>query len=538
MATPFTAVDEIDAARREVQKILASPEFAPSRQLRDFLLYVSEAAFEGRTHLEQIEIAEKVLKRGKEFSPLDDASVRKLGTTLRQRLQRYYDTDGVGDPVRVTLPVRSYVPTFEVRPKERAAETAVVPAPLAAPARPTRRELVAGGSAAVLAAAGAGWWLLGRNREAQPSFIIQTQQGDIMHGVNNVAGDSILLGPAMGWADEVVVRLLFTPERATQQAGILIFGDADRYVKLGRQFLARPQLEFGMETGGRYVKPPGTFAYDPDAQTGEPVWLMIRRHGTEFRAYVSDTGSHWKPFGNVLTMPEAMTDARAAIFAHNGRSNAPSAPAQFDRLGIGLSFHNRPVGPADLTQFAGWKLTGQAGIAPQALFDGECLVLDSSTDDATRGADFVMQAPKGDWTVSTRLDFLSVSGSTAGLTAWGPKGRFRLIRWDLDGGSISAEHLGLRQFNVKDAEGAPPVTLRLLCRGGVLSCAFSRDDRHFQGLPMTVPVRELSDGDFHIGLHVSTSSWKPGDARLPARFHYFRQELGQLKPLASAPVKR
>lgn len=357
MSPPFTATDEIDAARREVQKILASSEFAPSRQLRDFLLYVSEAAFEGRTHLEQIEIAEKVLKRGKEFSPLDDASVRKLGTTLRQRLQRYYETDGVADPVRVMLPVRSYVPTFEVRTSsEPVAE--IVPAPPEAPPQPTRRWLIAAaGSAAVLSAAGAAWWLRGRNEEVQPSFLIQTQQGDIMHGVNNVAGDSIQLGPAMGWADEVTARLVFTPERATQQAGILIFGDADRYVKLGRQFLARPQLEFGMETAGRYVKPPGTFAYDPDAQTGEPIWLTMRRRGTEFRAYTSTDGAHWKPFGNVLTMPEAMADARAAIFAHNGRSNAPSAPAKFDRLGIGLSFHNRPAGPADLTQFAGWKLT-------------------------------------------------------------------------------------------------------------------------------------------------------------------------------------
>ena len=98
-----------------MQKILASQEFAPSRQFRDFLHYISEAAFEGRTHLDQIEIADKVLKRGKEFSPLDDASVRNLGTALRQRLQRYYDTEGPNDPVRVTLPVRSYIPTFELR---------------------------------------------------------------------------------------------------------------------------------------------------------------------------------------------------------------------------------------------------------------------------------------------------------------------------------------------------------------------------------------------------------------------------------------
>lgn len=531
MSTPFPDVEVADVARREVQKILASREFAPSRQLRDFLLFVSEAAFEGRTHLEQIEIAEKVLKRGKEFSPLDDASVRKLGTALRQRLQRYYETEGADDPVRVTLPVRSYVPVFEVREAAPGPEPAP-PLPVEPPAQPTRRWIVtASGLAAALAAAAGVRWLAGRKEETYPSFVIRTQQGDIMHGLNKIAADAVLLGPEMSWADEVTTRLLFTPERATQQAGILVFDDADRYVKFGRQFLARPQLEFGMENGGRYAKPPGTFAYDPDAQTGEPVWLTIRRSGSEFRAYISSDGSQWRSFGNVLTMPEPMTRARAAIFAHNGRSNAPSTDARFDRLGIGLSFHNRPAGPADLTQFAGWRLAGLSSVIPKSLYDGTCLVLDSSTDDATRGVDFVTRAPKGDWTVVTRLDFLSVSGSTAGLTALGPKGRFRLIRWDLDGGSISAEHLGSRQFNMKDAEGAPPITMRMRCRNGILTCAFSRDDKAFEEVPMEVPVKELSNGDFDIGLHVSTSSWKPGDMRQPARFYYFRQELSALTPI-------
>ena len=153
-----------------------------------------------------------------------------------------------------------------------------------------------------------------------------------------------LLGPTIGESDELTARLVFTPERATQQAGILIYGDADRYLKLGRQFLARPQLEFGMEYNGRYTKPPGTFAYDPEAQTGEAVWLTIRRdeaNTAPLSAMTEHIGSHLEM---CFPCPERMADARAAIFAHNGRSNAPSAEARFDRVGIGLSFHNRPGG--------------------------------------------------------------------------------------------------------------------------------------------------------------------------------------------------
>ena len=187
------AAEEIADARRDVQKILASQQFAPSRQLRDFLHFVSEAAFEGRTHLEQIEIAEKVLKRGKEFSPLDDASVRKLGTALRQRLQRYYETEGLNDPVRVTPPVRSYIPTFELRNVVIPVDTEPVAAPLPSTARPrSRRWMLAGGITAMAAtAAGSGWWLRRSSVEAHPQFVIRTSQGDIMHEVNNVADEAV-----------------------------------------------------------------------------------------------------------------------------------------------------------------------------------------------------------------------------------------------------------------------------------------------------------------------------------------------------------
>lgn len=507
--------------RRQVQRILSSPEFVASRQVREFLQYVSEAAFEGRTHLEQVEIAEKVLQRGKNFNPLDDASVRKLGTALRQRLDRYYETDGVEDPVRVSLPVRSYIPVFEVR-------TAAPPAPPITKSTQPRRWILGAGIAA--AASAAGWWYSKRPpSNGRSSFVIHTRQGDLMHKRNDVAPDALLLGPPVGAADEVTARMLFTPERATQQAGLLIYGDADRYVKLGRQFLSRPQLEFGMESDGRYGKPPGTFGYDPDAQNGDPVWLSIRRSGAEYSAFVSQDGLRWRPFGNVLSLP--MPSPRVGVFAHNGRSDAPSTAVRFDRLSVGLSFHDLPPQPFDIARYPGWELTGNDP-EPAARLDGECLAVDYPSTETPRSFDLVSTAPEGDWTVSTRMDFQSMSGSTAGITATGPKGRFRLIRWDLDGGSISAEHLGFRQVNRKDFEGAPPIVLTMTCRGGVIRSSFSRDDKHFEEVPLEVSVAALTDKRLSIGLHVSTSSWKIGDPRPSARFFYLRRELDSLTPTA------
>ena len=519
--------ENAQAYRRQVRRVLSSQEFVASRQLREFLQYVSEAAFEGRTHLDQIEIAEKVLQRGKEFNPLDDASVRKLGTALRQRLDRYYEAEGAQDPIRISLPVRSYIPVFEIRNGASIVEPPAA-APVVEPSR-TRRWIIGAGLAAGSVAAG--WWYRRRPSESgRRSFVIRTRQGDLMHTRNDVARDALLLGPPLGAADEATVRMLFTPERATQQAGILIYGDADRYVKLGRQFLSRPQLEFGVESEGRYSKPPGTFGYDPDAQNGEPLWLSIRRRDSEFRAFVGQDGLHWRPFGNVLSLP--MPVARAAIFAHNGRSDAPSTEVRFDRLSVGVSFHDLPPGPFDVGQFPGWRVTN-AGQEPAARLDGECLAVDFPSSETPRNFELVTDAPAGDWSVTTRIDFLSMSGSTAGLVAMGPKGRFRFIRWDLDGGSITAEHLVASQMNRKDFEGAPPLIMRMVCRSGILRCSFSRDDKHFEDVPLSVPVSSLTDKALSIGLHVSTSSWKLGETRPPARFHYFRRELDELSSALS-----
>jgi hypothetical protein len=40
----------------------------------------------------------------------------------------------------------------------------------------------------------------------------------------------------------------------------------------------------------------------------------------------------------------------------------------------------------------------------------------------------------------------------------------------------------------------------------------------------------LGGPDISVGLHVSTSSWKHGEQRQPARFHYVYRELDTLTP--------
>jgi regulation of enolase protein 1 (concanavalin A-like superfamily) len=527
-------LDNVEAYRRQVERILASPEFASSQQLRDFLFYVSQAAFDGQQSVNQESIAREVLRRGSDFNPLDDASVRRLATLTRQRLEKYYSSTGAHDSVFVTLPLRSYVPKFQRRNSETGAllpdvanlpqPDSFIPAGNLRLSRRTSRVLLISGSLLVCILLAYGLWQP-VSQDLNPEIVLHTVRGDIMHEVNDVPGRGILLGPEIGPADELTVRMRFTPERAHQQAGLLVFQDADHYVKLSRHFVSRTQLEFGIEVDGHYLKPKGTFAYEPQGQNGEPLWLSVRRNGNAFSAFVSYDGENWKRFGNTLEATAAMPHARIGIFAFHGRTDSVSAEARFDHLGFGPSFHDYADGIADLRKYSGWEFDSTC---PGAIeFDHDSLVFPFGGDPQACDTNFLKPAPRGDWALTTKLDFLPASGSAAGLVAVGSQGASRLLRWGLNGGTISAEQYNGSQVNRRDFEGAPPIVMRIESRGDLLSYSFSRDDRDFVKMP--IQVRRSSLGrNLRIGIQVSTSSWSQYTAPSPARFSYLRQDVTAL----------
>ena len=517
--------DQVESYRRELDRVLGSHEFAGSRQQRDFLLYVCDAAFQRRARLDQVEIAREVLRRGDDFNPVYDPAVRKLATLTRQRLESYYAKEGLTDPVVISLPARTYIPQFHVRdeqhptvePITRSPEAVAAGTEEARPPEVPRNRIfgAAGVVAVILAVAAVIVVMLVRSREEKTGeFVLQSVRGDIMHETNELNPTAIQLGPKIGLIDQVTVRMKFVPDRATQQAGLMIYENADRYVKLGRQFLSRTQLEFGMETGARYQKPPNTFSYDHRGQTGEPIWLSIRRIRDAYTAYISYDGYSWRPFGNTLVMPDPMPTARIAIFANNGRSDAPAAEARFDRLTAGLDFFDWP-NSVSLAELPGWHMAETACAAPA--FDNEPgVLLPFNSGPQNCHTDLARPIPSGDWSISTELEFAG-SGTAAGLMCQGTKGRFRLIQWDLNGGSISAEHLGHNQVSRPNFSGNPPIVLRMQNRGGYLQGSFSRDGTYFEEIALKVPLEELGK-DVKIGLHTAKSTGAP---RLRRQFRAF-----------------
>ena len=526
-----TYVDhKAESYRRQIQKIVESPEFGGRTRLAEFLTYAAEANLQGRTHLDQSELADRILHRGPDFNPLDDASVRKVATLVRQHLERYYGGTGAQDRIVVTLPVRSYIPKFHEAEADAAKKSESSPFPAGSIVSiPWSRRVPIVLLMAVVIAVPFLW--MGERQPIvvrDPTWDMVTARGDFMHGDLDLPNNAILVGPQIGETQDVTGRMVFSPEHAVQQAGLLVFEDADRYVKLGRQFLSRPALEFGLETQARYQKPPNTFTYDAEAQNGEPVWLSIRRDHATFEAYVSPNGSEWRHLGNTLTMPDPLLNPRLAIFADHGRTNSPATTARFDRLSTGLEFHDYPEGPTDLKHFAGWDLATTCGTGSGTSFRDNALAVRLGGGAGSCTMMFGTPVSKGDWTISTKLDFLPSNSALAGLVVHGSGGIFRVIRWDLNGGAITAEHLGHGQASFRDFEGAPALVLRIDCQGSILHASLSRDDIHYQVLALPVPLAALGSNP-EFGIEVARSSWFPEKDPPEARFQYFRRVVKSLQ---------
>jgi adenylate cyclase len=131
-----------DDIRRQLEKILASPEFQNSPMLCDFLRFVVEKTLSG--HAQEIKgytVATEVFGRKADFDAGKDTIVRIQGGRLRRALERYYLTIGGQDPVWIDIPKGAYVPTFYLPAREEAAveesAAALNEAPLTLPPGPS-----------------------------------------------------------------------------------------------------------------------------------------------------------------------------------------------------------------------------------------------------------------------------------------------------------------------------------------------------------------------------------------------------------------
>jgi hypothetical protein len=115
-----------------VGRVLHSPALSSSRALQAFLQFITDHAISGELNaIKEQRIGSEVLGRKGDYDPAADNIVRVRAHELRQKLAKYFSTEGADEPIIITIPKGSYIPTFVPRPL--AAPPPREPEPVAAP---------------------------------------------------------------------------------------------------------------------------------------------------------------------------------------------------------------------------------------------------------------------------------------------------------------------------------------------------------------------------------------------------------------------
>ena len=109
-----------EAVRKELARVLASPQFTSSGRLSDFLRHIVEEKLAGRgDQIKESLVGVAVYGKRPDYDPKTDATVRNDALRLRSRLREYYTAEGQDSQLRIEMPKGRYVPAFE--PKQPAA---------------------------------------------------------------------------------------------------------------------------------------------------------------------------------------------------------------------------------------------------------------------------------------------------------------------------------------------------------------------------------------------------------------------------------
>jgi len=102
-----------EVVREELGRVLTSSEFRTSKRSQEFLRYVVEHVLNGQAELlKERTIGIEVFGRSLDYDPGEDATVRVKAGEVRKRLGLYYSEEGSLDPLRIELPLGTYVPAF------------------------------------------------------------------------------------------------------------------------------------------------------------------------------------------------------------------------------------------------------------------------------------------------------------------------------------------------------------------------------------------------------------------------------------------
>ena len=151
-----TAESDAQAARRQLERVLASVGFSRNERMARFLRFIVEQHLDGKDgDLKESVIAIEVFGRTPGYDSTKDSIVRTEAGRLRARLGEYYTDKGKGDALVIELPKGGYVPVL--RPLVAASRTTIDE-----PKRRSRPILRVALAGLAVALGVVGWWQVQR----------------------------------------------------------------------------------------------------------------------------------------------------------------------------------------------------------------------------------------------------------------------------------------------------------------------------------------------------------------------------------------
>ncbi len=109
---PQTRQDR-EAVLSELESVLASPHFCNSKRYPSLLRFLVESALAGKAEiLKERTLGIEVFDRPADYDTNADTVVRYTAGEIRKRLLLYYSEQRQSSPIRISLPVGTYVPEF------------------------------------------------------------------------------------------------------------------------------------------------------------------------------------------------------------------------------------------------------------------------------------------------------------------------------------------------------------------------------------------------------------------------------------------
>lgn len=99
-----------------VERIHGSRAMSDCPRLMQFFRFVVASTLKGEAmHLKETTIGVAIFGRAPDYDPKVDTIVRSQAWRLRSKLKKYYESEGMNEPIMIELPIGHYVPVFRLR---------------------------------------------------------------------------------------------------------------------------------------------------------------------------------------------------------------------------------------------------------------------------------------------------------------------------------------------------------------------------------------------------------------------------------------